>query len=60
MNVLASLRSWPFSWMGGEGGMAINETPDKLVPVWCMGGFADPILKGSKIVNCNFRHVGKE
>ncbi len=45
---------------GGEGGMAINKAPDKLVSVWCMGGFVNPSLKGSKIVSCNFGRIGKE
>jgi hypothetical protein len=40
--------------------MVINEAPDKLVPVWCMGSFADQTLKGSKIVDCNFGHISKE
>jgi hypothetical protein len=56
----ASSWSWPFGRAGGKGGVSISKALDKLIPVWGVGGFANPRFEGTKIVNCYFGHVGKE
>ncbi len=40
--------------------MAIGEAPEELIPIRCMGSFADPTLEGAKSVDCNFGHFSKE
>ncbi len=40
--------------------MLVNKAVDKLRPVLLVEGFLDPVLEGAKIVNRDFRYVGKE
>jgi hypothetical protein len=56
----ASSWSWPFGRVGGNGGVLISKAFDKLIPVWGVGGFANPRFEGTEIVNRYFGHVSKE
>jgi hypothetical protein len=57
---------WASSWLGPVVGMgrdrciSINKAVDKLRPVLLVEGFSDPVLKGAKIIDRDFRYVDKE
>ncbi len=40
--------------------MLVNKAVDKLRPVLLEEGFLDPVLEGAKIVDRDFRYIGKE
>ena len=41
----------------GDGGLAINETCNEVVPIPFVEGFVDPVLEGTILVNGDFRDI---
>ncbi len=56
----ASARSRPFRGSWGRGDMPVSEAFYKLIPIFSVVGFSDPVLEGSIVVNGHFRYFSKK
>ena len=55
-----SSRARQLSRACGDGGLAINETCNEVVPISFVEGFVDPVLEGTILVDGDFRNIREE
>ncbi len=56
----ASSSSWQFCRACGNGGLSVSEACDKIVPIFFVKGFVNPILEGTIFVDGDFGDIGEE
>ncbi len=56
----ASSRAWHLCGACGNGGLAVREACNEVVPVCFIKSFIDPVFEGAILVNGDFGNIGKE